>query len=211
MSENLSPPEDLTTIRDFIRWAASRFAQAGLSFGHGTDNALDEARWLVLFALHLAWDLPNDYLASVLTSEERLRTAALIEKRIRERKPAAYLCGQAMFCGLNFLVDERVPVPRSPIAELIEQSFDPWLDSSCVTRVLDLGTGSGCIAIACALVFPNAVIDAVDLSAPALEVAALNVAKHGLEERVRLIHSDLYARIPEDRQYDLIVSNPPYV
>ncbi|MGH8558762.1 MAG: 50S ribosomal protein L3 N(5)-glutamine methyltransferase [Methylococcales bacterium] len=210
VTENLSPPEGLTTIRDFIRWGASRFSQASLSFGHGTDNALDEARWLVLHSLDLPWNLSNDYLSSVLTIEERLAATALIGRRIRERKPAAYLTGQAVFAGLQFTVDERVLVPRSPIAELIEQGFEPWLDASSVRRVLDLGAGSGCIAIACAFAFPNALIDAVDLSAGALEVAALNVAKHGLEERVELIESDLYTELP-DRQYDLIVSNPPYV
>ncbi|MGH8547393.1 MAG: 50S ribosomal protein L3 N(5)-glutamine methyltransferase [Methylococcales bacterium] len=210
MPDRLAVPDGLTTIRDFIRWGASRFAEAGLCFGHGTDNALDESAGLVLHGLNLPANLPNGYLDSVLTREERLETATLIQRRIRERKPAAYLTGQAVFAGLPFCVDERVLVPRSPIAELIEQGFEPWLDASNVTRVLDLGTGSGCIAVACAFAFPNAGIDAVDLSASALEVAALNVAKHGLDERVRLIESDLYAGLP-DRKYDLILSNPPYV
>lgn len=210
MTDRLSSPEGLTTIRDFIRWGASRFAEAGLCFGHGTDNALDESAALVLHSLHLASNLSSDYLDSVLTREERLETAALIRRRIRERKPTAYLTRQAVFAGLPFCVDERVLVPRSPIAELIEQGFEPWLEASSVVRVLDLGTGSGCIAVACAFAFPNAEIDAVDLSSDALEVAALNVAKHGLDARLRLIESDLYAGLP-DRKYDLIVSNPPYV
>jgi ribosomal protein L3 glutamine methyltransferase len=210
MSESSSPPEGLTTIKDFIRWGASRFSEAGLCFGHGTDNALDESAALVLHSLRLPAHLPGEYLDSRLSLEERLEIAALIRRRILERKPAAYLIGEAAFAGLPFYVDERVLVPRSPIAELIEQGFEPWLDASSVARVLDLGTGSGCIAIACAFAFPNAEIDAVDVSPDALEVAALNVAKHGLEGRVRPIQSDLYAQIP-DRNYDLIVSNPPYV
>ena len=149
MTDVLSPPNGLTTIRDFIRWGASRFSNAGITFGHGTDNALDEAASIVLYSLHLPWNLSSEYLASVLTLEERFETAALINRRIYERKPAAYLTGQARFAGLSFFVDERVLVPRSPIAELIEQSFDPWLESSKVTRVLDLCTGSGCIVDGC--------------------------------------------------------------
>lgn len=210
MAELLSPPEGLTTIRDFIRWGASRFIAAGLSFGHGADNALDEAAWLVLHSLHFRGTLPDEYLNSGLTIEERSAAVALIGRRIRERKPAAYLIGQAKFAGLDFSVDERVLVPRSPIAELIEQGFEPWLEASRVTRVLDLGTGSGCIAIACAFAFPNALIDAVDLSPGALEVAAVNVAKYGLKRRVHLIESDFYSNLPQ-RRYDLIVSNPPYL
>ncbi len=210
MTDILSRPASLTTIRDFIRWSATRFVEARLTFGHGSDNALDEAAALVLPSLHLPRNLPDEYLSSVLTPDERLAIAALTERRVRERKPAAYLTGQAMFAGLSFFVDERVLVPRSPIAELIEQGFEPWLEPSTVTRVLDLCTGSGCIGIACAMVFPNAEIDAADVSADALEVAAINVAKHGLDGWVRLIESDLFVALP-DRKYDLIVSNPPYV
>lgn len=210
MIDASSPPDGLTTIWDFIRWGASRFANAGLCFGHGTDNALDEAAAIVLHSLHLPWDLSAEYLASVLTADERTETTAWINRRIDERKPVAYLTGQANFAGLRFFVDDRVLVPRSPIAELIEQRFRPWLESSSVTRILDLCTGGGCIAIGCAFAFPNAEIDGVDLSSDALEVAAVNVAKHALEDRVRLIESDLFSTL-SDRKYDLIISNPPYV
>jgi ribosomal protein L3 glutamine methyltransferase len=200
----------LSTIRDFIRWGASRFTEAGLFFGHGTANALDEAAALVLHTLHLPYELPADYYAAVLTSAERERAAEIIERRISQRKPAAYLTHEAWFAGLSFYVDERVLVPRSPIAELIEQRFSPWLDSVPVTDVLDLCTGSGCIAIACAYAFSEAAIDAADISRDALEVAKTNIAKHHLEDRVRTVESDLYERLGE-RRYDLIVSNPPYV
>lgn len=210
MTDLLPPPQGLTTIRDFIRWGASRFAESALIFGHGTDNALDESAALVLYSLHLPFNLSNEYFSAVLTPTERLAVCELIAQRILERKPLAYLTKQAFFAGLAFFVDERVLVPRSPIAELIEQGFEPWLEASEVKRVLDLCTGSGCIAIACAFAFPNAEIDAVELSAKALEVAALNIADYGLEARLNLIESDLYEELG-DQQYDLIVSNPPYV
>ena len=210
MTDLLTPPEGLTTIRDFIRWGASRFVESGLVFGHGTDNALDESAALVLHSLHLPFNLSSEYFSAVLTPAERHSVCALIARRIHERKPLAYLTGQAFFAGLSFFVDERVLVPRSPIAELIEQDFEPWLEASTVGRVLDLCTGSGCIAIACAFAFPDAEIDAVELSPQALEVAAINVTEYGLESRLHLIESDLYAQLDE-QQYDLIVSNPPYV
>ncbi len=201
---------DLRTLRDFVRWAASRFGAAGLVFGHGTDNALDEAVALVLHVLHLSPDLPPAYLDAVLTPSERSAVAALVERRVRERKPLPYLTGEAWFAGIPFQVDERVLVPRSPLAELVEAGFAPWIDPERVTRVLDLCTGSGCIGLACARLWPGVRVDAVDVSAEALEVAAVNRRRLGLEDRVELLQGDLFEPLA-DRRYDVIVSNPPYV
>lgn len=200
----------LTRIRDYIRWAASQFAAHQLFLGHGTATPLDEAAAIVLHTLHQPYDLADAYLDAVLTIPERQAVLALIERRIVERKPSAYLTHEALFAGLAFYVDERVLVPRSPIAELIADRFEPWVDETQVYNVLDLCTGSACIAIACAYAFPDAQVDAVDLSADALAVAAINVDKHELEEQVSLIQSDLFAAVPV-KPYDIIVSNPPYV
>lgn len=203
--------DHLTTLRDYIRWGASRFSHAGLFFGHGTANAIDEAAALALFALHLPHNLPGGYFNCVLTPDERLEIVGLFERRIAERKPAAYLTHEAWFCGLPFFVDERVLVPRSPIAELIEKQFSPWVGQpENVTDILDLCTGSGCIAIACALAFPGADVDAVDISPDALAVARTNIIKHDLEGQVEAVQSDLFEAL-EGNRYDLIVSNPPYV
>ena len=202
--------KSLTTIRDFIRWGASRFGEAGLVFGHGTDNALDESAALVMHALHLGRDLPEDYFDAVLNETERQQVIHLIESRVSTRKPAAYLTHEAWFAGLPFYVDERVLVPRSPIAELIANRFSPWVVPERIGRVLDLCTGSGCIAIACAYAFPDARVLATDISADALAVARENINRHGLAQRVQLLESSLFERIGE-RRFDLIVSNPPYV
>jgi ribosomal protein L3 glutamine methyltransferase len=206
-SEALS---SLTTLRDYIRWGASRFAEANINFGHGTATALDEAAALVLHTLHLPYNLSEFYLQSALTPEERQAIADIFDKRISQRKPAAYLTHESIFAGLSFYVDERVLVPRSPIAELIAQRFAPWIEEAQVERVLDLCTGSACIAIACAYAFPGAIVDAVELSADALAVAEINVDKHQLENEVILHQSDLFNNLPDD-QYGIIVSNPPYV
>ncbi|MDO9163625.1 MAG: 50S ribosomal protein L3 N(5)-glutamine methyltransferase [Methylococcaceae bacterium] len=200
----------LTTIRDYVRWSASQFAKAQISFGHGTTSALDEAVALVLHTVHQPYNLSETYFDSVLTLSERQAIIDLVDRRINERIPAAYLTHEAIFAGLSFYVDERVLVPRSPIAELIAQRFSPWVDEDQVERVLDLCTGSACIAIACAYAFPDALVDAVDLSPDALAVAEINVAKHQLTDSVALYKSDLFKQLPEE-QYDIIVSNPPYV
>ena len=200
----------LSTLRDYIRWAASRFTQAKVSFGHGTVAALDEAAALVLHTVYQPYNLAEAYLDTVLTMNERQAVIDIVDRRINERKPAAYLTNEAIFAGLSFYVDHRVLVPRSPIAELIEQRFSPWVDEDQVGRILDLCTGSGCIAIACAYAFPDALVDAVDLSADALAVAEINIKKHQVSESVALYQSDLFQGLPAT-QYDVIVSNPPYV
>lgn len=203
--------DTLTTLRDYVRWSTSRFSEAQLYFGHGTAGPLDEAAALVLHALHLPYDLPGGYFEATLLREERARIYDLVERRVHERKPLAYLTQEAPFAGLSFYVDERVLVPRSPIAELIEHRFAPWLeDPDAVTDILDLCTGSGCIAIACAHAFPEATVDAADISPDALDVARINIARHELEDRVRAVQSDVYSGL-DDHRYDLIVSNPPYV
>ena len=202
--------DTLITIKDFIRWGASQFSEAGLFFGHGTTNAIDDAAAIVLHMLNLPYQLPDTYFDARLTKQEKEKIMDLFNRRIHEKTPSAYLTHEAIFADLCFFVDERVIVPRSPIAELIKQRFSPWIDAENIHSVLDLCTGSGCIAIACAHEFHDAKADAVDFSEDALEVARINVKTHGLNERVFLQYSDLFTNLPE-KQYDLIVSNPPYV
>lgn len=199
----------LRTLRDHIRWAVSRFHAEGLYFGHGTDNAWDEARQLVVGALHLPWDISDAYLDCRLEGDELSHVQHLLRRRIKDRIPAAYLLGEAWFCGMPFVVDERVLIPRSPIAELIGQRFAPWL-AATPARILDLCTGSGCIGIACAQAFPAAEVVLADLSFEALEVANQNIERHELDARVFTVQGDGFEGLPGQR-FDLIVSNPPYV
>ena len=199
----------LTTVRDLVRWGASEFGRRGLVFGHGTDNALDEAFHLVLHKLHLNADLPTLYLESTVTPSEQEAVLALLQQRIDTRKPAAYLIGEIQFCGLSFYVDERVLVPRSPIAEMIEARFEPWVTAEPL-QILDLCAGSGCIGIACADMFEDAEVDLAEIDGGALEVCRRNIARHDLATRVTAIQSDLFDALV-GRRYDLIVSNPPYV
>lgn len=201
---------ELQTIRDFLRYATSRFNQAGLYFGHGTDNAWDEAAALVLHTLHLPHDVNPMVMDARLVQEERTKLLELINLRVEKRVPLAYLTNEAWFAGMTFYVDERVLIPRSPIAELIENHFQPWVRPDCVQQILDLCTGSGCIAIALAKAFPDAEVDASDISDDALAVAKINVSRHSVEDQVHLHKSDLFDGLPA-KKYDLIVSNPPYV
>ena len=204
----------LVTIDDLIRWGTSRFNAAGLFFGHGTDNARDEAHWLVAHALHLPFELAADYGHCHVTADERAAVLAVFARRIDDRRPAAYLTGSTRFAGLDFEVTDAVMIPRSPLGELIAQGFAPWAEPERIARVLDLCTGSGCLGIAAAMHLPDVLVDLADVSPAALAVARRNCARHGLGERVRLMESDLFAGIgggDDDEGYDVIVSNPPYV
>jgi ribosomal protein L3 glutamine methyltransferase len=201
---------ELTTVRDFIRYATSRFNEAGLYYGHGTDNAWDEAVTLVFHTLHLPHSIPQTVLDAHLVQEEKAKLFELIEQRVLKRLPVAYLTHEAWFAELPFYVDERVLIPRSPIAELIENHFMQWVNYDHVHNILDLCTGSGCIAIACAKAFPEAKVDASDISIDALTVAKINVLRHKVENQVALHESDLFSALPL-KKYDIIVSNPPYV
>ena len=201
---------ELVTLQDFIRWAVSRFNESDIYFGHGTDNPWDEAVALCLHGLSLPRDISPDVQLARLTKSEKQNLVGLIGRRIEEHLPAAYITNQAWFAGLPFYVDERVLVPRSPIAELIERGFQPWLGDAPVNRVLDMCTGSGCIAIALAYAFESAEVSAVDICQDALAVAEINIHEHGLSEQVLAMQSDLFDNLA-GQQFDLIVSNPPYV
>lgn len=202
--------QNFISIIDFLRFGLSSANNAKLHYGHGTDNAWDDMLALVLGCLSLPLDLDPLLWKARLTQEEKEKLAQVLERRIFGRVPVPYLTHTAYFCGLAFYVDERVLIPRSPIAEFIEKEFSPWIKPENVKRVLDLCCGSGCIAISCCYAFPEASVDAVDISTAALEVAAINRERHGVEEQLSLIESDVFAQVPPV-QYDIIVSNPPYV
>ena len=200
-----------TTVRDLLRFAVSRFSEAGLFYGHGTANAYDEAAYLILRTLHLPHDQLEPFLDATLLPNEIDSVLKVITRRVRERIPSAYLTHEAWLGDYKFYVDERVIVPRSFIAELLDEQLSPWIEApEAVESALDLCTGSGCLAILTAISFPNAAVDAVDISEDALAVAQRNVADYGMEEQVRLVRSDMFAELGK-RRYDLIVSNPPYV
>lgn len=203
--------DELRTLRDVLRWSVSQFNAHKLSFGHGSDNAWDEAVYLVLFSLHMPPDTLEPFLDCRLTKQERQRCIDIIARRCSERLPAAYLTGEAWLQGYKFTIDERCIVPRSPISELLMQQLSPWVEEpEDISSVLDLCTGSGCLAIIAANVFENALVDAVDLSPDALAVAQKNVHDYELEERLQLFEGDLYQALPPSR-YQIIISNPPYV
>ena len=198
------------TIRQALADSTRRLAAAGLYYGHGTDNPGDDAAALVYHVMGLEGDLDRQTLARKLPRGAQLMLDLLLARRIRQRMPVVYLTHTCWFAGLPMYVDERALVPRSPIAELVEARFEPWIDPARVTRILDVGTGSGCIAIGCAMAFPEAQVDAVDISADALQVAQINRASYALQDRLQLLQSDYFSAL-KGRRYDIIVSNPPYV
>lgn len=200
----------LVSVRALIEQGARRLRRARVFFGHGTDNAFDESAALVFHALGLSHHATPEVYTKRVGAQAQREARALITRRIETRVPAVYLMRQTWFAGFPFYVDQRVLIPRSPIAELIERQFSPWIDAKRVHRVLDLGTGSGCIAVACAKVFPGTKVDAADISEDAVEVARINVRRHRLGGRVRVLKSDHFSAL-RGRTYDIIVTNPPYV
>jgi ribosomal protein L3 glutamine methyltransferase len=200
---------ELHTIRDFLRYAISCFEANNLYYGHGTDNAKDEAYYLIWHALNLPHYLSKDVLNARLLKQEKVRVCQLINKRINTRMPAAYLTNKIWFANLEFYVDQRVLIPRSALAEVINEQFQPWLALNKISNILEIGTGSACIAIACATTLPNVTVDATDIAATALEVAKINVLRHQLGKRVNLYQADLFP--DTQKKYDIIISNPPYV
>jgi ribosomal protein L3 glutamine methyltransferase len=206
----LKETEELVSILDFLRFSISSAMNANLYFGHGTDNAWDDIHSLILRSLHLPYDLDPNWLNARLTLSEKKHLYQQLDKRINQRVPVPYLIKEAYFCDIPFYVDERVLIPRSPFAELIKNEFSPWIEAHKVHRILDLCTGSGCIAIACCFAFPQAQVDAIDISSEALAVAAINREQLGVAQQLTLIESDCFSKVPQVG-YDLIVSNPPYV
>ncbi|WP_043530365.1 50S ribosomal protein L3 N(5)-glutamine methyltransferase [Litchfieldella xinjiangensis] len=202
--------DHLLSVRDYLRWATTEFHTHGLHYGHGTDSPWDEAVALVLGALHLPWDVDPAVIEARLLPMERRRIVQFVRARIEERRPLPYLLGEAFFAGFPFTVDERVLIPRSPIAELIEDGFSLWFPEEPPARIMDLCCGSGCIGIAAALTLPTAEVDITDVSSDALDVAKANITRHDVGTRVRAVHSDVFEGVAGQR-YDLIVSNPPYV
>ena len=208
----LQAPHPFQTLRDLLRYAVSRFTEAELAFGHGTATAYDEAAYLLLHTLHLPIDTLDPFLDARLLPEEIERALSVINRRAGERVPASYITNEAWMHGHRFYVDERVIVPRSFLGELLEDALQPWVDhADDVAEVLELCTGSGCLAILAAETFPAAQVDAVDISPDALAVAKINVADYGLEDRIALCLGDLYAPLPSGKRYDVILTNPPYV
>jgi ribosomal protein L3 glutamine methyltransferase len=210
MSNDAFAHSSPATLEALIRAAAERMDAAGLFFGHGTDNALDEACWMASSVFGLPPDFGDEVLSRVATEEERQRFETLLTDRIQTRQPLAYLLGQAWFAGLAFTVNEHVLVPRSPLAELIVEGFAPWIEPGRLRRVVDVGTGSGCLGIATAVYWPEVRVDAVDISPEALVLARRNAERHEVADRVEVIESDLLDGL-EGRRYDVILANPPYV
>lgn len=203
--------EELLSIRDWLRFTVSRFEEAEIFFGHGTDNSYDEAVWLVMSALHIPLDTIENFLDARITEQERKYISSLIERRITERTPTAYLLQEAWLQGFKFYVDERVIVPRSFIAELLQNDLNPWIEfPEMIESAADICTGSGCLGVLLANSFPNATIDVIDISPDAIDVANINIANYGLQDQITAIESDMFTAI-KGRTYDLIISNPPYV
>jgi len=200
----------MQSAKNWLEYCAGEMKRAGLFFGHGTDNAHDEAAWMLLHILEAPLDGSFANWNVTLTEAQQAELQSLLARRINERCPLAYLTGEARFCGLDFIVSPRVLIPRSPLAELIQEQYSPWLNLRQGGKILDMCTGGGCIAIAMAVFMPECTVDAVDISAEALKVASQNVERHAVGDRVRLVHSDLFSALGETT-YDLIVSNPPYV
>ncbi len=209
--------QELFTIRDWLRYAVSRFENSDIFYGHGTDNAYDEAVWLIMSALHLPHDTLNNFLDARLTSEERTKLSTFIDERISKHTPTAYLLKEAWLQGYKFYVDERVLIPRSFIAELlVENGLQPWIEfPELINQAADICTGSGCLGVLLADAYPEAQIDVIDISADAIDVCNINIANYGLQTRVHAIQSDMFSALKNadgtPKQYDLIISNPPYV